>query len=82
MILVAGLSFCARQRFAAYAVHSLQGQKVWRANLRYRTVENRGAARPLAEFPRNLRRELGIRLLVHHLQRLLYLLFRDNAQEG
>ena len=38
-------------------------------------------AYPLAEFPRNFRGELGIRLLAHHLQGLLDLLIGDNAQE-
>src|SRR5258707_14812346 len=82
MILVARLSFRAHQRFPAYAVDRLEGQKVRRADLRYRTVEDSGAPSPLAEFPRNLRCYLHIRLLAHHLQGLLDLLVRDNAQEG
>src|SRR5262252_1556780 len=82
MVLVARLSFRARQRFSAYTVDRLEGQKVLRANLRYRTIEDSGTACPLAEFPRNLRRELGIWLLAHHLHGLLDSLVRDNAQEG
>ena len=54
MVLVARLSFRARQRFAACAVDRLERQKVLRANLRNRTVEDGSARRPLAEFPRNL----------------------------
>jgi hypothetical protein len=34
-----------------------QLKQILRANLRYRTVEDGGARRPLAEFPRNLRCE-------------------------
>ena len=60
MILIAGLCSGARQRFAAGAVDRLEGQKVLRANLRYRTVEDGGTCRPLAKFPRNFRRELRI----------------------
>src|ERR1700757_235585 len=80
--LVTGLSFRARQRFAAGAIDRLEGQKVLRANLRYRTVEDCGARRPLAEFPRNRWCELCVGWLAHHLEGLLDLLVRDNAQEG
>ena len=44
MVLVARLSFCARQRFPAYAVDGLDGQKILRPNLRDRTFENCRAA--------------------------------------
>jgi hypothetical protein len=67
MIFVARLSLRARQRLPAGAVNRLQGQKVLCANLRYRTIQYSGAPSTLAEFPRNLRRELRIRLLDHHL---------------
>ena len=50
-----------------FAVDRFQSQKVLRANLRNRAIDNGGAARPLAEFSRNLRRELRIWLLAHHL---------------
>src|SRR5208337_5000409 len=53
MALVARLSFRARQRFPAYAVNCLEGQKVRRANLRYRTVKESGAAGPLASLLRD-----------------------------
>ena len=82
MVLVAGLSFRARQRFTACAVDRFEGQQILRANLRNRAVEDGGAPRPLAEFPRNLRREFRIRRLAHHLQGLLDSLVRDKAQEG
>ena len=82
MILVAGLCFRARQRFAADTVDGFQCQKILRANLRNRTVEHGGAACALAEFPCNFRRELRIWLLVHQLQSLLDLLVRNNAEEG
>ena len=64
------------------AVDRLERQKVLRANLRNRTLEDGGAPRPLAEFPRNLRCEFCIRLLAHQLQGLLDLLVGDNAEEG
>ena len=57
MVLVAGLSFRARQRFTACAIDRFEGQLILRANLRYRTVEDGGASAPLAEFPRNRRCE-------------------------
>src|ERR1700746_3087420 len=82
VILVAGLSFRARQRFAAGAVDRLERQKVLRANLRNRTVEDGGARCPLAEFPRNRWRKFCFGGLAHQAERLLDLLLRDNAQKG
>ena len=82
VVFLAGLSFRARQRFPAYAVDRLERQEILRANLCYRTVEDGGASRPLAEFPRNRWRESCIGWLAHQAERLLDLLVRDNAQEG
>ena len=65
MVFVAGLSFRARQRFTTYAVGRLDDQKVVRANLRNRTVENGGARRPLAELPRDRWYESHIDWLAH-----------------
>ena len=45
----------------------LDGQKVLRANLSYRTVEDSSAPSSLADFPCNSRCEFHIRLLAHHL---------------
>src|ERR1035438_9126330 len=63
--LVARLGLRACQRLAACAVDPLEGQEIRRADLRYRAVDDSGAPCPLAEFPRNLRRELRIRSEEH-----------------
>jgi hypothetical protein len=80
--LVARLSFRARQRFSAYAVDRLDGQKVLRSNLRDRTVQNCSTCCSLANLPRDIRRELGVGWLIHQLKRLLNLLVGDDTEEG
>ena len=61
---------------------SLDSQKVLRTNLGYRAVENGCAAGTLAYLPRKVRSQLRIWSLIHHLEGLLDLFVRDNAQEG
>src|SRR5215469_3550910 len=82
MILVTRLCFRTRQRFAAGVVDCLHRQKVGRPNLSDRAFEHSSTCRPLADFARNLRRQLRVRLLAHHPESLVDLLVRDNAQEG
>ena len=82
MVLVARLCLRARQRFPAFAVDRLERQKVLGANLGNRTIEHRGARRPLADLSRNCRYQLCIGGLAHQTEGLLDLLVRDNAEEG
>ena len=49
MILVARLCLCAGERFPAYAVDRPQGQKIWRANLSDRALDDGSACCSLAE---------------------------------
>src|SRR5208283_5626162 len=79
--LLARLGLGASHRFPTGAVDRLKGQKILRANLGNRTIEDDGARCPLAEFPGNVGGELGVRFLAHHLQGLLDLLIGDNAEE-
>ena len=82
MVLVARLCLRARQRFPAYAVGRLEGEKVLRTNLRNRPVENGGAPGSLAKFLRDRWCEFCFGWLAHQAEGLLDLVIGDNAQEG
>src|ERR1700733_29081 len=82
MVLVARLGLRAGQCSPSLAVNCFEGQKVWRANLCDRTVEDGGAPRPLAEFPRDRRSEFCVGWVAHQAEGMLNLLVRDDAEEG
>jgi len=82
VVLVARLCLSARQRFSALAIDRPERQKVLGTNPGDRTIEHRGACRPLADFSRNCGYQLCIDRLTHQTEGLLDLLVRDNAEEG
>jgi hypothetical protein len=82
MVLVTRLCLRARQRFSALAVDCLKGQKVLSANPVNRTIEHRGARRPLADLSRDCRYQLCIGGLAYQTESLLDLFVRDNAEKG
>ena len=67
---------------ARTAVLRSQSQHVLASESCNRTIQNRGAAGPLADFLRDLRRQLPIPLLAHQRQRPLDSIVGNEAQEG
>src|SRR5208283_4332862 len=82
MVLVAGLSFRARQRFAACTVDGLKGEKVLRANPGNRAFEYRRACGALADFASDPWSQSRIVWLTHHSQYVPDAVVRNQLQEG
>ena len=70
------------QRVTGAAVLSFEAQNILAPQIRNRAVDDSSALRPLTEFPRNFRAELGVGRLAHQAQGLLDALFGDEAEEG
>src|SRR5579863_5889123 len=81
MILVARLRFRACQRFPVRAVDRFDSEKVRRANLCDRSLNDGGAANPLAKVLRDLRRQLRVWFLAHHWKNLLNAVVGNEPQE-